>query len=126
MMVMSATKYLWAKTTSVAELYIAVNGLWKTIESFLHPTIQPAGRVQEMFRQLPNIFSQDNGKADPDHMADVLLITEQKQEEDIRDFAYEDKSPIHNNCQCNGGYKVDLLRLKDQNHRHWDLFMLGC
>lgn len=57
----------------------AVNGLCEAIEIILHPKIMSAGRVQEMFLQLPKIYSQNNGRADPDHMADVFLIRIQQQ-----------------------------------------------
>lgn len=57
MMVMPATKYLWAKSTSVVVLSNAVNGLFESIYMLLHPTITLAGRFQAMFRQLLNIYS---------------------------------------------------------------------
>lgn len=57
------------KTTSVAALSNAVNGLCEEILMLLHPKIMSAGRVQDMFRQLLNIYSKNNVKADPDNMA---------------------------------------------------------
>lgn len=42
-----------------------------------------------MFRQLLNIYSQNNGKEYTDQIAYVLLIRVQKQAEDILEFAYD-------------------------------------
>lgn len=81
--------------------------------------------MQAMFRQLLNIYSQNNGKAYPDHMYGVLLIRVQQQVEDIRALEYNYKSPIREIWLYNGRSKVALESLKDQTRRNCDLYMQG-
>lgn len=86
MMVIPAKKYLWIRTTSLAALRNAVNGICVAIDLLLHPSIIFADRVQSMFRNLLNAYSQTNGNADPHHMAEVLLIRVQQHMEELREL----------------------------------------
>lgn len=47
-----------------------------------------------MIRDILNIYYQNNGKEDPDHMYDVFLIRIQQNVGDIHDLAYNDQSLI--------------------------------
>lgn len=77
---MTATEDLWEKTTPVEDLSNTVNVLWEAIYIILHPQILSIGRVQEMFRKLLNIYTQNNGEEEPDHMYYVLIIRVQSRQ----------------------------------------------
>lgn len=72
-----------------------VNGLCTTIDLLLHPSILSADSIQEMFRNLLHIYSETNGKDDPDHMDDVFNILMKQHVEEIRDLGFENNAPLH-------------------------------
>lgn len=79
----------------MAALMNAVNGLCTTIDIMLHPPILSADRVPAMLRHLLYIYPNTNGKATPDQMADLFVISMQKQVEDIRSFDFDGNAAIH-------------------------------
>lgn len=78
MMVMPATKDVWARTTSMTAVINAVNGLLSGIDRLQHPSILSADRIQAMSRQILDVYSHTNGKAYPYHIAHVFVITIQQ------------------------------------------------
>lgn len=126
MMVMPATKYLWARTTSIFAVMIEVNGLCYAVDLLLHPSILSTGKVQAMFRQLLDVYSQTNGKADPDHIADVFVIRVQQHIEAVIEYAVDPENTIPDLRFWKDREKVAFIRLKDQARSDCDLSMYGC
>lgn len=110
MMLMPATKDLWARTTTLTALMNYVHGLCASIELLLHPSILSADRVQGWFRTLLHIFFKNNGKADPNQMADVCFVKVQKQVEYVREFARDNNAKIHVFSYCRS--KIAINRHK--------------
>lgn len=125
MMVMPATKDLWARTTSMTTVMFAVNGLLSSIDLLLHPNILSAGRNQAMFRQLLYIYSQTNCKADPDHIYDVFDIRFQQHVETVREFPKDPRRAIQDLVQWKGRAQIPLRILKDQAKRDCELSIQG-
>lgn len=73
-----------------------------------------------------NEYSQTNAKAVPDHMEGVSLIRFQQNMEELRSFAFYNRSVIHEICHWHGRSKIDLKRLKDQDRREYYLSIQGC
>lgn len=94
-MVMPATKDLWAKTTPLIALLSAVNGLCPDIDLLLHPRILSFEKVNTMFRNLLHIYSKKNGKEDPDHMEDVFSIRMKQHVGEIRALDLENNSSLN-------------------------------
>lgn len=78
MMVMRGTKDLLVSTISFTALMNAFIGLFTAIDLLIHPYILSAHRVQGIVRHLLNIYSNNNGKTDPDNMAEVFYIRVQQ------------------------------------------------
>lgn len=84
MMVMSATKDLWARTTSITAVINDVNGLFSAVDLLLNPSNLSAYRIQAMFRHFLDIYSQTNWKAGPDRIADVIITLIHQHVETVR------------------------------------------
>lgn len=78
-----------------------------------------------MFRQLLDIYSKKNGKADPGHIADLFIIRIQQHVETVRDLAQDSTTKIPDLLQWEGRAKIDLRHLKYQSRRDCDLSMHG-
>lgn len=104
----------------------AVNGLCSAVDSLLGTSILSTGKVQETFRKLLDAYSQTNGKADPDHIADVFVIRVQQHIDAVSEYTIYPENTIPDLRIWKDREKVALRRLNDQARRDCDLSMYGC